>query len=163
MALPSMSKLFLLSAHSLSAYFLAVNSYKRMRLTTSIYGTFCFLDTGVGNITYTFSTDAEQLHKFFESVEVIQASGGGDGPEYALYAMLEALKLKDGRYPLMVDGSQIMVLTDAPTKQPELEPGVIKIATEQRVCIHFFTSGGGTLADGIFERIANQTHGNIVS
>ena len=43
-ALPSMSKPFLLSAHSLlstcfllSAYFLAVHSYKRMRLTTSVY------------------------------------------------------------------------------------------------------------------------------
>ena len=46
MAPPSMSKPFLLSAHSLlsacfllSAYFLAVHSHKRMRLTTSVYGT----------------------------------------------------------------------------------------------------------------------------
>ena len=46
MAPPSMSKPFLLSAHSLlstcfllSVYFLAVHSYKCMRLTTSVYGT----------------------------------------------------------------------------------------------------------------------------
>ena len=45
MAPHSMSKPFLLSAHSLlsacfllSAYFLAVQSYKRMRLTASVYG-----------------------------------------------------------------------------------------------------------------------------
>ena len=38
MAPPSMSKPFLVSAHSLlSAYLLAVHSYKRMRLTTSVY------------------------------------------------------------------------------------------------------------------------------
>ena len=45
MAPPSMSQPFLLSAHSflsacflLSAYFLAFCSYKRIRLTTSVYG-----------------------------------------------------------------------------------------------------------------------------
>ena len=80
--------------------------------------------------------------------------------------MLEALELKDGRHSLMVDGSQMMVLTDAPSKQPELEFGVINIASKQGVCIHFFISeigGGNALADGIFERIANKTHGNVFS
>ena len=78
--------------------------------------------------------------------------------------MMEALELKDGRYSLMVDGSQMMVLTDAPSKQPELESGVIKIATEQGICIHLFVNHAySALEDGIFERIANATHGNIFS
>ena len=62
MAPPSMSKPFLLSAHSLlsacfllSAYFLAVHSYKRMCLTTSVYGSLTSTATG------TVQCDAESL------------------------------------------------------------------------------------------------------
>ena len=67
MALPSMSNPFLLSAHSLlsacfllSTYFPAVHSYKRMRLTTSVYGmqnTALFMERmfdQVFNLTYLY-------------------------------------------------------------------------------------------------------------
>ena len=61
--------------------------------------------------------------------------------------------------PLMVSGSQMVVLTDAPSKQKELEAIVISEAVRLKVCIHFFVSDDYALGDGIYRRIATQTHG----
>lgn len=67
----------------------------------------------------------------------------------------------DGNLPiqLMLSGSQMIVLTDAPSKQPELESIVADEAKENKVCIHFFTTNDYALSDGIYERIKNETGG----
>ena len=80
--------------------------------------------------------------------------------------MLEGLKAKHGPFPLMVEGSQMVVLTDAPTKQPELEALVKTAAIKQEVCVHFFVSernGINPLSDGIYQHIADETHGTLLS
>ena len=135
---------------------------------------FCLFELciGVSNVTYASSVDALELSQFYSSVINIRAnwinnrySNGGDRPEYALYAMKKALKARD-HYgdTLMISGSQMVVLTDASSKQPELKDVVIEYATGEGVCIHFFVNHPEySLADGIYEEIANSTHGTLVS
>ena len=68
-------------------------------------------------------------------------SNGGDGPEYALYAMKKALTATDDDgFSLMISGSQMVVLTDALSKQPELKDDVIQYALGEGICIHFFVN-----------------------
>ena len=70
---------------------------------------------------------------------------------------------EDG-YNLMVRGSQIVVLTDALSKQPEIKDDVIHYASGEGICIHFFISNpGDALADGIYQEIADNTHGTLIS
>ena len=92
-------------------------------------------------------------------------SSGGDRPEYALFAMKKALEAKDDDgVTLMVEGSQMVVLTDAPSKQHELTDTVIGYALRQSVCIHFFVNHPEySLEDGIYQRIAEGTHGTLIS
>ena len=54
-----------------------------------------------------------------------------------------------------------MVITDAPTKQPELVTEVINNATQRGICIHFFLSDDPT-GDGIYQRIADGTDGTLI-
>ena len=94
-------------------------------------------------------------------------SDGGDYPEYALYAMLQGLQVtvKEGSdiFPLMVEGSQMVVLTDASSKQTKLIKDVIDAAVHARICIHFFINHPEyALTDGIYEEIANKTHGTLL-
>lgn len=112
----------------------------------------------MGNITYANSHFAPQLFDFYESVQSLHAFGGGDEPEYALYAMQQGLRaVSKESFELMVEGSQMVVLTDAPSKQKELVKDVIYEAVRRKVCIHFFTSDNYALEDGIYEQIAAQT------
>ena len=91
-------------------------------------------------------------------------SSGGDLPEYALYAMKKALTaVDDDDYTLMISGSQMVVLTDAISKQPELKDDVIRYATGEGICIHFFVNHGYSLSDGIYQEIADRTHGTLIS
>ena len=72
--------------------------------------------------------------------------------------MRKALIAQDGTIPLMVQGSQMVVLTDAPSKQPELEDEVVKLAKQLEVCIHFFIEQ----SNEIYDRIAMETHGTLL-
>ena len=108
---------------------------------------------------------ASELYEFYESVRNIRVgyigdifASGGDYAEYALFAMRKALLAQDGTIPLMVQGSQMVVLTDAPSKQPELEDEVVRLAKELKVCIHFFIER----SNEIYDRIAMETHGTLL-
>ena len=80
--------------------------------------------------------------------------------------MKRALTARDHEfdYSLMVSGSQMVVLTDAPSKQPELKDDVIRYASGERICIHFFVNHPEySLADGIYQEIADRTYGTLIS
>ena len=98
----------------------------------------------------------------------LTASGGGDRPEYALDAMLKALKYQvfdDNGNPgdAMIPGSQIVVITDAPSKNPNITDEVINVANTKEVCIHFFVEGSYGTGDGVYQRVADETTGTLVS
>ena len=63
----------------------------------------------------------------------------------------------------MVRGSQVVVITDAASKRPEIENDVIYQANSRGVCIHFFISHINSLADGIYQRVSQQTGGTLIS
>ena len=46
---------------------------------------------GVGNISVAYTDEVDELLTFYNNLNSLQASGGGDGPEYSLDAMLKAL------------------------------------------------------------------------
>ena len=79
--------------------------------------------------------------------------------------MKKALTAKDDDgITLMISGSQMVVLTDALSKQPELKDDVIRYASSQGVCIHFFANHDYySLSDGIYQEIADSTYGTIIS
>ncbi len=125
------------------------------------------LNIGVGNITYASTDAVEDLVVFYQKLEGLDARGGGDFPEYSLDAMLKALNFiyEDSSgtpFPVMDKGSQIIVITDATSKNKEKEKDVIDTAIEFGVCIHFFVSEKGT-EDGIYQRIADETSGTLIS
>ena len=127
----------------------------------------CFC-VGVGPIVvgYTdYEYNVESLIKFYsvlDNLDIIMNSGG-DGPEYALYAMLKGLQKQDDKGRNIVDnGSQMVVITDARSKQPDLKSEVISEANNREVCIHFFVSNSYGLSDGIYQDIANKTSGTLV-
>ncbi len=117
---------------------------------------------GVGPVTVAYTTNPAHLQDFFEAVRGLSANGGGDTPEYALHAMLEAFEaLGPEDRPVLTRGSQIVVITDAPSKQPELVTQIIQTANERGVCIHFFLSDDPT-GDGIYQQIATGTTGTLI-
>ena len=122
---------------------------------------------GVGPITIAASNDPAELQSFYSAVQALIATGGGDYPEYALDGMLQGLqatKTIDGvTTELMVSGSQMIVLTDATSKRPEITDTVITEATSRGVCIHFFVSDSGAISDGIFSRVATETSGTLIN
>ena len=68
----------------------------------------------------------------------------------------------------MVPGSQIVVLTDAPSKNMAIENNVTEWAKKLQVCVHFFLAletyncfSNGSVE--MYERIANETGGTVVS
>ena len=79
--------------------------------------------------------------------------------------MLKGLRetFTDGNdvFELMQPGSQMVVITDALSKQPELASQVITEANAREVCIHFFLSRNPT-SDGIYQNIADSTFGTLV-
>ena len=79
--------------------------------------------------------------------------------------MIEALRAADDEgFPLMINGSQMLVLTDAPSKQPELKDNVTCHALQEGICIHFFVNHPDySLRDGIYQEIASKTHGTVIS
>ena len=106
------------------------------------------------------------LKDFRNATQALKAIGGGDAPECALYAMKNVLEEKkvddDGNeYYLMAEGSQMVVITDAPSKQTELTDEVIRLANAAGVCIHFFLSG--TAVSDEYVRIDSQTSGTLTS
>ena len=121
---------------------------------------------GVGPITFADTNQPVELQAFLMAVDDLRATGGGDCPEYALDGILQTLQATDSDgYGLMVPGSQIVVLTDASTKNTAIEERVRVLARSLQVCVHFFETGS---CDGVspvptYLRIAQATGGTIVS
>lgn len=66
---------------------------------------------------------------------------------------------------LMMRGSQMIVITDAASKRPEIENIVIRHANRRGVCIHFFISRNNvndSLSDGVYQRVSQATHGTLI-
>ena len=100
--------------------------------------------------------------KIFEAaVRGLNASGGGDNPEYAFSAMLEALKYSfideyGELFTPMHYNSEMIVITDATSKLPELRSTVIQTAKEQGVRIHFILN---TVSSSYYADVADETGG----
>ncbi len=110
----------------------------------------------------------DDLLTFYRNLKDLYAHGGGDGPEYSLDAILKALKFKeydDFGTPIevMVEGSQMIVITDAPSKHKEIVSNIITLAKDMRVCIHFFVSDSYGTEDGLYQRIADETTGTLTT
>lgn len=86
---------------------------------------------------------------------------GGDEKERQLLALLATLNARDqDGFAAMTPGSQIVLLTDAPSHNVDHLQKVIDQAVSQNVCINFFLSI--TRWEGYW-RIANETGGTVVS
>lgn len=100
-------------------------------------------------------------------MNALEARGGGDLPEYALDGILAGLNTtfetdKSERIQVMTPGSQMIVLTDAPTKNEELEEYIINEANKREVCVHFLIARRNELiSDSVYQRIAQATSGTI--
>ncbi len=125
------------------------------------------LCAGIGPITVALAEDIEQLLSFYNDVTALKAipDSGGDIHEYALDAMLDALEFtmegEDG--PLLWPGTQMIVLTDAPSKNKDLKLNVTSLAKKEYICIHFFVSYHSLLEDGVYQYVAEQTEGTVVN
>lgn len=126
---------------------------------TKVFFKYCL---GVGPITIAFTNLVGELQTFYTAVKNLRADGGGDGPEYALYAMDKGLNVTEGGIDIIGKGSQMVVITDAPSKQPMLKSQVIRNANDKGVCIHFFVAGTYALSDNAYQDIANETSGNVI-
>ena len=68
------------------------------------------------------------------------------------------------KFDIMSPGSQMIVITDAPSKRPEIKDMVIQNAVSREVCIHFFLSRNpGPVSDGVYPDIASGTSGTLIS
>ncbi len=131
----------------------------------------CFglFHAGVGPITFADSNSVDELLLFYNAVTALKAipDSGGDIHEYALDAMLDALeftvkeKEDEDYYKLLWSGTQMIVLTDAPSKNKDLKRNIIKMA-ENSICIHFFVSYHDLFEDGVYREIADKTDGTFV-
>ncbi len=122
---------------------------------------FCFL--GVGPITIAETGVIGDLQDFYKAVQALKAIGGHDAPEYSLYAMLKGLRANIKGNDYVYPGSQMVVITDATSKQPELKQEVIDEANSRSVCIHFFLSAGIGTNDDLYRDIAQATSGNLIN
>ncbi len=125
------------------------------------------LRADVGPSTIAFADEVEDMQNLVSSITNLTAAGGGDCPEYALDAILTTLRSRDpldSEFELMVPGSQIVVLTDAGTLNPELESDVINDAIDRGVCIHFIFQSGCCCSTGreLYDRIASETGGTVL-
>lgn len=87
-----------------------------------------------------YDTDnIRSLQALIENLEnAFQKKSGGDCPEYCYDGILEALGTEDYGYPVMVEGSQLIVITDAPSKGLHRASDIINHANAAQVCVHFF-------------------------
>ena len=107
-----------------------------------------------------------ELETFLTATNALYAHDGGDIPERQLRALLATLMVEHdegfGPYSVMIPGSEIVLLTDAPSHDPELEDDVITKAKAQNVCISFYLSEAAPLF-AAYQRIAAATAGTVVN
>ena len=140
-----------------------------MSTTCRLQPNFNYFYADVDPITTVYTAkEVGDLVSFVEAVNALQPIGGGDTPEYALDGMLAGLRAtaqnkNSMEIPIMTPGSQMIVLTDAETKNVNLEAEVIKEANDREVCVHFLIANNNRLTNNyIYQRIADSTSGTIV-
>lgn len=129
--------------------------------------TFISVLTDFGPSIIAFADQPDEVQSLVLNITGLFALGGGDCPEYALDAILLTLSATDPSNPsksIMVAGSQIVVLTDAGTINPELETEVVNRAKTLGVCIHFLFPPFCCCETGreLYERIAGETGGIVI-
>ena len=144
-------------------HLIVANASKNYYITCMyVYSITHLVCVGFGPITVAYTEEVKDLQDFYKALQNLRANGGGDRPEYALYAMLEGLQAQDDGIDVVYSGSQMIVITDAISKQPHLKSKVISEANDREVCIHFFVSGSYGISDRIYQDIANKTSGTLV-
>ena len=100
-------------------------------------------------------TSRQQL---LTAVNALHAHGGGDCPELGMTGIINALRLS---FP----GGQLIVLTDAASKDSNRTNEVIQLAQMLGVSVHFVyshTSGCGSSGYPYYDRVARETGGFMV-
>lgn len=126
-------------------------------------------DVGPINHTSTFGEGAldevaaTELLNFEARVRGLTATGGGDYPEYSLAAMLAVMSYSfidqyGELFRPMDYNSELVVITDAPSLQEELEETVTRRAKEQGVSIHFILSDNHYEGYGVYTSQRNRRH-----
>ena len=124
------------------------------------------MNTGIPNATvattYNEAMSVVELEAFLAATESMVAHRGGDIPERQLRALLATLMVEHYELrPVMSPGSEIVLLTDAPSHDPDLEDDVITKANAQQVCISFYLSRLSDRDSAQYDRIATATGGTI--
>ena len=117
--------------------------------------------------TYNEYTSVVELKAFLNATKSMHAHSGGDPNERQLRALLATLMVEHdegfGSYSVMIPGSEIVLLTDAPSHDPELEDDVIAKANKSGICISFYLSGYYARSFEAYQRIATATGGTVVN
>ena len=126
------------------------------------------MNTGIHDATVaTTYNGPDELEAFLTAAESMVAHSGGDTPERQLRALLATLTVEHdegfGPYSVMTPGSEIVLLTDASSHDPDLEDDVITKANAQQVCISFYLSGYYARSFAAYQRIATATGSTVVN
>ncbi len=129
-------------------------------------------------MTLTFVDDTDpnsikSLRRLVDNLEnAFRPNSGGDCPEFCYDGIQEALNAEDPEYggmPILVAGSQVVVVTDAPSKGISSADDLIQQANDAEVCIHFFLGQNSyncfeesPQSVEEYERIADETGGIVV-
>ena len=115
---------------------------------------FNYMSVDVGFPKLYNAFDQTSLDELLSDVESLAAHGGGDCPELGMTGILNALELsyKQGN---------IIVLTDAASKDTNLTQNVITGAFDLNVCINFIFSGVAGCGNGYpnYTEVASATNG----
>ena len=121
----------------------------------------------MGSVTTAESGNADQLNNFVAAVNALTLNSvnNRDNPEFAFDGILRALQYttvddKGNSVPFLGYSSQIVVITDATTKNENLGTSIISTAKARGVCIHFFTSDQST-NNPDYQNVAEQTGGTM--
>lgn len=109
-----------------------------------------FNDPGVGPATVT-----DNPIEFKTAISSLTADAGGDCPELSMGGMLETLNNMDE------DGGELMMFTDAGSKDAALAGTVDSIALSKNIKISPLTFGSCSPVDPAYIQLANDTGGQI--
>ena len=110
--------------------------------------------------TYNGIESVIELEQLLLATNSLMAYGGGDGPERQFKALMAILSLMDSYgQPVMIPGSEIVLLTDVSSHDAYLEDDVITKARLMKVCISFYLSSTRWEP---YTTIATQTGGTVV-
>ena len=110
--------------------------------------------------TYNGIESVTELEQLLLATNSLRANGGGDRPERQLRALMAILLLVDSDgLPVMIPGSEIVLLTDVYSHDADLEDDVITKAISMKVCISFYLRHTRWEP---YTTIATQTGGAVV-